>query len=478
MSRIPIRLRLTLAFALAMALVLGGTGFVIYRDLGRSLDRTLNQGLRARAADVTALVKQADTGLSQSPRIAIGSSSTGFAQVLDARGRVYDQTPGLGKSPLLSPHQLARARQLSFLIGRTRSGGVAIRLLVTPVSAQDQRLVVVVGSPLASRDGALAQLRRELLIGGPVALLLASLVGYLMAAAALRPVERMRSRAAAISAQRASERLPVSPSGDELSRLGETLNEMLARLETALERERSFVADASHELRTPLALLRAEIELALESPRSKKELESALRSAGDETDRLAQLAEDLLLLARLDNGVLPLRLEAVELDDVLSGIVARFERRAHDAGRALESSGGGIRISADRLRVGQALANLVENALRYGSGSIRLFTVERDSHIEVHVTDKGAGFTAAFLPRAFERFSRADESRSSGGAGLGLAIVRSVAEAHRGTAEAANRRESGADVWLSIQRDLPSGSVQPARHRSGGVQTEAIRMRT
>ncbi len=477
MSRIPIRLRLTLAFALAMALVLGGTGFVIYGHLGRSLDRTLNQGLRARAADVTALVKQADTGLRQSPRQAFSSSSTGFAQVLDARGRVYDETSGLGKSPLLSPDQLARARQVSMFIGRARRGGATIRLLATPVSAQDQHLVVVVGSPLASRDEALAQLRSELLIGGPVALLLASLAGYLMAAAALRPVERMRSRAAAISARRVSERLPVAPAGDELSRLGETLNEMLARLEAALERERSFVANASHELRTPLALLRVEIELALESPRSKEELESALRSAGDETDRLGQLAEDLLLLARLDNGVLPLRMETVELDDVLSGIVARFERRAHDAGRAIES-GGGISVSADRLRLGQALANLVENALRYGSGSVRLFAVERDSRVEVHVTDEGAGFAAAFLPRAFERFSRADESRGGGGAGLGLAIVRSIAEAHRGAAEAANRRDGGADVWLSIPSDLPSGRASPGRNRSGGVQTEATRMRT
>lgn len=478
MSRIPIRLRLTLTFAVAMALVLGGTGFLIYGHLRGSLDRTLNQGLRARAADVTALVKQADTGLSQSAREPFGSATSGFAQVLDARGRVYDETPGLGKTPLLSPDQLARARQLSFFVGRTRRGGAAIRLFATPVSAQDQRLVVVVGSPLTSRDEALAQLRRELLIGGPVALLLASLVGYLMAAAALRPVERMRSQAAAISVQRVSERLPVAPAGDELSRLGETLNEMLTRLEAALERERSFVADASHELRSPLALLRAEIELALESPRSKKELESALRSASDETDRLAQLAEDLLLLARLDNGVLPLRLETVKLDDVLSGVVARFERRAHDAGRAIESSGGGIRVSADRLRLGQALGNLVENALRYGSGSIRLFAVERDSRVEVHVTDEGAGFTPAFLPRAFERFSRADESRGAGGAGLGLAIVRSVAEAHQGTAEAANRRDGGTDVWLSLPHDLPSGSVSPARHRSGGVQTEANRMRT
>jgi two-component system OmpR family sensor kinase len=169
--------------------------------------------------------------------------------------------------------------------------------------------VVVVGSSLETRDDALVTLRNELLVGGPAALLLASLLGYLVAGAALRPVERMRRRAAEISASRLDERLPVARSRDEISRLGETLNAMLARLETSLERERSFVADASHELRTPLAHLQAEVELALERPRGREELEGALRTVAGEADRLSQLAADLLLLARADKGGLALRLE-------------------------------------------------------------------------------------------------------------------------------------------------------------------------
>jgi heavy metal sensor kinase len=360
---------------------------------------------------------------------------------------------------LLTPAQLHLAQRGPLLVARSRRGSVEVRLFAEPVVAQGRRLVIVVGSSLASRDAALGQLRNELLIGGPVALLLASLIGYLVAAAALRPVERMRAQAAAISAQRVSARLAIAPSGDEVSRLGETLNAMLARLEEALVRERSFVADASHELRTPLALLRAEIELALESPRTRSELEAALRSAGDETDRLCQLAEDLLLLARLDHGVLPVRLETVELDDVLDGVAARFERRARDAGRSIESDGGGIRVDADRLRLEQAIGNLVENALRYGSGSVRLHAAARLAGVEIHVTDEGSGFPAGFLSNAFERFARADESRGGGGAGLGLTIVRAVAEAHGGTAVAANGDDGGADVWLS----LPGSSVRPPR---------------
>src|SRR5439155_10835357 len=203
-------------------------------------------------------------------------------------------------------------------------------------------------------------------------------IGYFVGGAALLPVERMRARAAAISASQLSERLPVPPSHDEVSRLGDTLTGLLARVEVALERERSFVADASHELRTPLALLRAEIELALDSPRSKGELEAALRSAGEETDRLSQLADDLLLLAHIDDGILPIRREPTRVGELLAGIAARFERRADDAGRTIETAGSETLVPVDRVRLEQAVANLVENALRYGSGPIQITGVQRD----------------------------------------------------------------------------------------------------
>jgi signal transduction histidine kinase len=308
--------------------------------------------------------------------------------------------------------------------------------------------------PLETRDGALATLRTELLVGGPTALLIASLIGYLIAAAALRPVERMRKRAAAISANRLSERLPVAPSQDEVARLGETLNEMLGRLETAVERERSFVADASHELRTPLAHLRAEVELALESPRKKDELETALRSVANESDRLSQLAEALLLLARLDKGTVPIRRDAVELDELLDGVALRFERRAREAGRTIESDGGGGHARVDRLRIEQALGNLIDNALRHGAGAIHVSALQHGDWLELHVTDEGNGFPADFAPKAFERFSRADQSRGSGGAGLGLSIVAAVTLAHGGTATTANRPGGGGDVSIRVPNPI------------------------
>ena len=455
MSRVPIRLRLTATFALAMAVVLAAVGFLLYNHLGASLDRTLTQSLRARTGDVSALVQQADTGLRDSQ---LKSDSNGFAQVLDSRGRVFDQTQTLDPKPLLTTDLLRRATRAPLSIGRTHAEGESVRLLATPVYAQGRQLVVVVGTPLEPRDNALATLRSELLVGGPAALLLASVIGYLIAAAALRPVERMRIRAAAISANRLSERLPIAPANDEIARLGETLNRMLGRLETALDRERSFVADASHELRTPLAHLRAEVELALESPRERDELETALRSVGDESDRLSQLAEDLLLLARVDKGTLPIRRDDVDLDELLGGVAARFERRAADEGRPIETDGGGGRARVDRLRVEQALGNLIDNSLRHGAGAVRVSATQDGAWLELQVSDEGPGFPTSFLPRAFERFSRGNQHRGSGGTGLGLAIVAAVAEAHDGSATATNTPDGGSRVSIRI-----SNAVTTAR---------------
>jgi heavy metal sensor kinase len=441
-NRVPIRIRLTVAFALAMAVVCAVAGFFLYHHLATSLDRTIAQGLHARAADVSLLVQQSEAGLRESS-FSPGNASS-FAQVLDKNGRIFDHTPGLGTKSLLTQAQFAAAKRSPLIVARAHSGSEAIRLFAQPVNAQDTRLVVVVGMPLETRDDALATLRTELLVGAPIALLLASLFGYFVAAAALRPVERMRSRATAITANHLADRLPVPPSGDEISRLGETLNDMLARIETAMERERSFVADASHELRTPLAHLKAEVELALESRRSHGELEAALRSVAMETDRLAQLAEDLLLLARVDEGRLPIRRQEVRIDELLGGIARRFERRAHDQGRTIAVDANGVAMSVDRLRVEQALGNLVENALRYGEGTIRLAGDAKS----LRVSDEGPGFPPGFAPRAFERFSRADQSRGTGGAGLGLAIVAAVAEAHGGSASV-----SGTSVTIL----LPAG---------------------
>jgi signal transduction histidine kinase len=258
----------------------------------------------------------------------------------------------------------------------------------------------------------------------------------------------MRRRAEAVSSDEPGARLPLPEADDEIRRLGTTLNEMLARLEDGLERERRFTADASHELRTPLALLETELELALRRPRPREELEAALRSAAEEVDRLRRLADDLLVLAQLDRGRVQLRQESIETDELLRSVAGRFATRAEAEGRVIEVRGPDASLIGDRLRLEQALGDLVDNAFRHGAGTIRLESSPANGTVSLRVADDGAGFPPEFLARAFDRFSRPDDARSTGGAGLGLALVDAVAQAHGGTVRAANR--GGAEVTLTL----------------------------
>jgi signal transduction histidine kinase len=441
-----------------MAVVLGATGLFVYLRLGHELDDSAEEALRSRADEVAALSREPGSGLRQPRARRLSEQEDSFAQLLDTAGRVVDTSSRARPEPVLTAEEIARARTGTIIVTQSVPGveGGTARLLATPIRARGRDRIVVVGATEADRNEALHNLRRLLLIGGPVALLLASLAGYGVATAALRPVERMRRRAADISTAEPGMRLPVPPTDDEIGRLGTTLNQMLARLEAAFERERTFVSDASHELRTPLAVLKTELELALGRGRSAEQLEAAVGSAVEETDRLVQLAEDLLVIARFDQGRLPVRLAPVDVDHVLTDVRARFAIRSRETNRQLVADApDGLRLTADPERLRQALANLVDNAFRHGKGTVRMSARASNGSVELHVSDEGPGFPPDFLDAAFERFTRADEGRGRGGTGLGLAIVEAIARAHRGHASASNRPEGGADVWL----ELPAGQA-------------------
>jgi two-component system OmpR family sensor kinase len=455
----------TLVFAAVMALVLGATGVFVYLRFSSELDATINAGLRSRASDVSALVKEGDPGLREGNQTLVGGSES-FAEVLGTGGNVTDASRSVGGQTLLTPAELRRALREPVYVDHGPGPGLEeeSRLLAVPVDAKGSRQVVVVGTSIEPRNESLTDLAQLLLVGGPFALVLASLAAYGVAVAALKPVEAMRSRAAEISAAEPDQRLPVPATDDEIARLGTTLNEMLERLGEALEHERAFVADASHELRTPLAILRTELELALAAGRSAEELRAALASAAEETDRLTQLSEDLLTIAQTERGELPLRLERLALGDVLDGVSRRFSRRAEEGGREIAvSAPPSLVIGADRLRLDQAVGSMVDNALRYGAGTIELAVDATDDVVEIHVLDHGEGFPGEFLGRAFERFSRASASNRDNGSGLGLAIVQTVARAHGGEAYVANREAGGADVWLALPVFLSSGLKKGVR---------------
>jgi signal transduction histidine kinase len=302
-----------------------------------------------------------------------------------------------------------------------------------------------------------------------VAVLLASGLGYLLATAGLRPVEAMRRRAREVSlSDGGGELLPLPAARDEIRRLGETLNEMLDRLRRSFERERRFVADASHELRTPVAVIKAELEAALRAGDHDSQVRAALVAALEECDHLAQLAEDLLVVARAAEGELPVRREPVAIRPLLEGVRERFDDRARERGREIRVDGAGdLSVEADEFRLRQALGNLVDNALRYGEGEIVLSSRRPPdaAALELDVSDQGPGFEPALAERAFERFARGDEARTRGGTGLGLAIVRAIAEAHGGGAEIV--AGDGAVVRIRLPDGLRQAPTQGNLSRRG-----------
>lgn len=446
MTRLPIRLRLAIAFALAAAVVLTAVGTLLAVRLGATLEEVVDDALVTRAAELEPRVARGEAILDEpvDPR-------ERFAQVLTEAGTVVTGTPGFDARPTLRGAALDTQSGRRLVFDRLPGVDGRVRVLVSRVASPAGRRLLIVGASLEDRDETVRGFVVELALIGPLALSLVSLLGYALATAALRPVESMRREAEAISASEPGRRLTLPDARDEVRRLGETLNEMLARLESALEHERGFVADASHELRTPLALLTTELELALRRPRSEAELADAIRSAAAEADRLSRLADDLLTLARSDRGQLARAREPLDVRELLGRVAARLAALVAARGRAVAvDAPDTLAVTGDRLLLEQALGNLLENALRHGAGDVRLSAQSRDGCVELHVTDGGAGFPAEFLPRAFDRFSRADQARTSEGAGLGLTIAAAIAGAHDGSIHAENRDGGGADVWLSL----------------------------
>jgi signal transduction histidine kinase len=312
---------------------------------------------------------------------------------------------------------------------------------------------------------------------GPLALVVVSAGGWLLAGAALRPVERMRREADAISVSELDHRLPVSPADDELARLGRTLNSMLDRLEESYRSQARFVDQASHELRTPLGVLKAELDLALARSRTREELEAALRNASSETDRLVRLAEDLLVLARASEGRLPVRRMPVSVRTLLTQVGTAYEARAASLGRTITVTGDDDPVQLDPSRVRQAVESLLDNALRHGGGDVDLASnmtdpnagasrgeethgvretkgTHRGADVRIEVRDHGHGFPETVLARPPEPFHRPANASPAGGgdgAGLGLVIVQAIARAHGGDLQLENDPRGGARAILTLR---------------------------
>lgn len=440
-----LRTRVTLVSAVLTAIVLAATGIFVYLRLESELRQAMDATLRSRA-DAEALVVDRTGSLSPD------QPDDAFAQLVAREGSVVASTSAIDGADTLVPKGIDAPAFVERDAVRIGDEVVPARMLAVHVANGD---VLIVGASLDDQRQTLAGLAVSLAIGGPLALVLVVVVTWFLVGWTLRPVESMRAEAAAISAGEPGRRIPVPNTDDELARLAQTLNAMLDRLEGAIERERRFVDDASHELRTPLSNLKAGLELALRRSRTADELEVEVRSAAEETDRLSRLAEDLLVLARADRGRLPIRREPVDVANLVGGTVQSFTAWAAERHVGIDVYvPEGLRADVDELRVRQALGNLLDNGLRAApsGGRVSVAAERANGSLRLEVRDSGPGFPPEFLPVAFEAFTRPDAGRSrpDGGAGLGLAIVAAVAQAHGGSVSAENLPGGGAAVVVSI----------------------------
>ena len=456
----PIRIRLALGFAFTALVIFGISAVLFERSFRHGVEESLDPGLRTQADALARALRASDgeaLGLDELGPNALVRTRELVAQVLDGEGRLLESTREAGTQNVLTGAEARTAlRAPVFTEAKLHRENEEFRVLARTIETPAGDRVVVVGESLESANEAVDRVDSALLFAGIAVVLVAGLGAYVLAGAALRPVERMRRHAAVISERDPTLQLAVPGTHDELAALGTTLNDLLERLRVALEHERRFVADAGHELRTPLAVLQTELELSQRRTRSHEELLATVANARRETERLARLTEELLFLATADDDRREISREPGRIAPILEEAIAALSTRADEQTVTLElDADPTVEAPVSPALLRRAVENLVENALRYappGSQVSISARTDSDGLVAIDVLDEGPGFPPEFLPHAFERFRRADDARSrdSGGTGLGLAIVFAVAQAHGGTAVAANRAEGGAVVEVRI----------------------------
>ncbi len=450
-----IRARLTLWYMTLLTVTFIILGSAAYGLLSYSLSREIDKALSGVARVLAERAHGGAAGLIPSEIDEIFRRFFGFSpleryfQMLDPHGGRESRSPSASSERLPLSGEAVKNAARGIPTFETAQGleRYPVRLITMPVmeAGRPMRLLQV-GMSLQSVYETRA---RFLLIMGallPVCLCLAGLGGWLLARRALEPVERMAETASRISAEQLAERVEETGVGDELDRLARTLNQMLGRLDAAFTQIRRFTANAAHELQTPLTIMKGELDVTLRSPRGAEEYQAAMKSVMEEIDRISQLVDSLLLLARSEGGVLTMQRELVDITELAEEVFSRF--RALAKSHRVDLRFGPIEpvlVLGDRERLGRLLSNLVENAIKYSKpkGSVAI-SIRSDGPLAViEVSDTGIGLSDEERTKIFQPFYRAKDARSRKGVGLGLSIAQSVAVAHGGKIEVESAPQQG-----------------------------------
>ncbi len=424
-----VRARTTLIASLVVGvtLVAGAAGLIATLD--HSLTSNRDDLSRSR---LTELADQARTG--SLPRLVTDIGENSVGQVFLGSGRVLAASSGLvGKGPILpAVPRNTRARVLTLRGVPDDTETEIYRVWVMRVKSPSGPVAVLVGASPESVSEAVSTLRRALLIGIPLMVVLLALSMYVMIGRTLKPVEDIRAEVATITDTELNRRVPVPHEGDEVGRLAGTMNDMLDRLEASSINQREFVADASHELQSPLAAFRTQLEVALAHP-DGVDWSSLAADLLVDSDRMERLVADLLFLAREDAMHREPRSDPVDLDVVVLEEVARMPLQGRVMLDTRGVSGAATRGSRDELS--RLVRNVVENAVSHARSRVAIAVSEGPTEVTMTVSDDGPGIPIGHRDRVFERFAQVDGARVRGasGTGLGLSIARAIADRHGGT---------------------------------------------
>ncbi|HWF39663.1 MAG TPA: ATP-binding protein [Candidatus Acidoferrales bacterium] len=438
MKALRIRTKLTSWYSLILAVSLSTFGAVAYFAMSGSIRATVDEDLRARLVGVRDIIAEdAPKGPAalqdEIKEFADGLGVDGRVRVADQNGQVIFTSRGLDPKKM-RPARYARLSRSFY----QRIGPDAFRVLHEKIELAGVQYDVTLAISMNDYDRALLGFRLGLFFAVPAFLGLAAFGGYWMSRRALAPVDEITRSARRIEAHDLSQRLTVPRSGDELSRLVGTLNEMLGRLETAFQRITQFTADASHELRTPVSVIRTSAELALSKPRAEDEYRETLSLILSETEKVSELIQQLLDLARADSGFTEFSLVRTDLYQPLRDACRQASLLAQSKQITFRQNipNDSIWIAGESSALEKLFLIVLDNAVKYtpSGGEIDVCLKSNEQFASVDIRDTGIGIALADIPHVFDRFYRVDRvrSRESGGTGLGLAIGRWIAQAHRG----------------------------------------------
>ncbi len=458
---LPIKWKLTIWYGGILALILVIFSIVVYVYFENSLMDSIDVKNKSIAdvlsSSLTDTRSQSIFGnFERYLENVLGKKPKGkFIQIIDPSGKIGAKMNDMETDVVPVPYSTFQKGAKGEIVYETiENANSRIRIVTIPIIESNQVSLIQVGSSLADFDETMKKLFIIMIIGIPTSLSVIIIVGYFMAKKSLKPVDQIRKAAVKISSTNLDERIDIKGRKDELGRLAETFNAMIARLKDSFQRINQFSIDVSHELKTPLTILKGETEVVLRKERDNEEYKELLQSNLEEIDRMAQIIDDLLLLSKADSQDMKLNIGNISLRDLVADVCVNMKIFADKKDIALVIDElADVRLAGDELKLRRMLWNIMENGIKYTpqGGIVNVSSYTNNGYVCINVKDNGIGISNDDIKYIFDRFYRADRSRKrESGSGLGLSISKWIAEAHKGVIEVVSQPSKGSQFLIKL----------------------------